>query len=336
MRVLLSVTSIMVTSITAAVATAALGVVLVGAGGAAAQGYPTRPITLVVPFPPGGSTDVIGRILAERLKAPLGQPVIIENVGGAGGVIGVGRVARAAPDGYTIDIGQWDTHVANGAIYPLTYDLVKDFEPIVAISSNPYMMLARKGMPGEDLKGLIAWLKANPDKATQASPTAGSQVAGAYFQSLTGTKLQIVPYRGAAPAMQDLIASQIDLLFVQPAVALPQVRGGAIKAYAVTGPNRLAVAPEIPSVDDAGLPGLHVLGWYGLFAPKGTARDIIARLNAAVAEALADPTIRARLADLGQEIYPRDRQTPEALLAFQKAEIEKWWPIIKASNIKAE
>jgi tripartite-type tricarboxylate transporter receptor subunit TctC len=198
------------------------------------------------------------------------------------------------------------------------------------------MMLARKTMPGEDLKGLVAWLKANPGKATIASPTAGSQVAGAYFQSRTGTQMQIVPYRGAAPAMQDLVASQIDLLFVQPAVALPQVRGGAIKAYAVTGPNRLAVAPDIPTVDDGGLPGLHVLGWYGLFAPKGTAKEIIARLNAAVAEALADPSVRARLADLGQEIYPREQQTPEALAALQKAEIEKWWPIVKAANIKAE
>jgi tripartite-type tricarboxylate transporter receptor subunit TctC len=289
-----------------------------------------------VPFPPGGSTDVIGRILAERLKAPLGQPVIIENVGGAAGVVGVGRVARASPDGYTIDIGQWDTHVANGAIYPLTYDLVKDFEPIVPISSNPYLLLARKAMPGQDLKGLIAWLKANPDKATQGSPTAGAQVAGVYFQKETGTRFQLVPYRGAAPAMQDVVAGQIDLLFVQPAVALPQVRGGAIKAYAVTGPNHLAVAPEIPTVDEAGLPGLHVLGWYGLFAPKGTRADIIAKLNAAVSEALADPAIRARLADLGQDIYPREQQTPEVLGTLQKAEIEKWWPIIKASNIKAE
>ncbi len=318
----------------AAVATA---LIACAAGSAAiAQTYPTRPITLVVPFPPGGSTDVIARILAERLKAPLGQPVIIENVGGAAGSIGVGRVARAAPDGYTIDLGQWDTHVANGAIFPLTYDLVKDFEPVVPVSSNPYLMLARKTMPGNDLKGLIAWLKANPDKGTIGSPTAGSQVAGAYFQQQIGTKIQIVPYRGAAPAMQDLVSGQIDLLFVQPAVALPQVRGGSIKAYAVTGPSHLAVAPEIPTVDEGGLPGLHVLGWYGVFAPKGTPKDIIAKLNAAVSDALADPTVRARLADLGQDIYPRDQQTPAVLAALQKSEIEKWWPIIKAANIKAE
>jgi tripartite-type tricarboxylate transporter receptor subunit TctC len=331
MRILLSAVAAVTAIVAAASVVAVLGIVP-----AAAQGYPTRPITMVVPFPPGGSTDVIGRILAERMKKPLGQTVIIENVGGAAGVIGVGRVARASPDGYTIDIGQWDTHVANGAIYALTYDLTKDFEPIVPISSNPYMMLARKGMPGDDLKGLIAWLKANPGKATVASPTAGSQVAGAYFQSLTGTQMQIVPYRGAAPAMQDLVAAQIDLLFVQPAVALPQVRGGAIKAYAVTGPQRLAVAPDIPSVDEAGLPSLHVLGWYGLYAPKGTPKDIIAKLNGAVTESLADATVQARLADLGQEIYPPDRQNPEALAALQKAEIEKWWPIVKAANIKAE
>jgi tripartite-type tricarboxylate transporter receptor subunit TctC len=319
-----------------AAAAAAVAVAAMGVAAATAQGYPTRPITMVVPFPPGGSTDVIGRILAERLKAPLGQSVIIENVGGAAGAVGVGRVARAVPDGYTIDIGQWDTHVANGAIFPLTYDLVKDFEPIVPITSNPYLLLARKTMPGEDLKGLIAWLKANPDKATQGSPTAGSQVAGAYFQKETGTRFTVVPYRGAAPALQDIVGGQIDLLFVQPAVALPQLRSGAIKVYAITGPSRLAIAPEIPTVDEAGLPGLHVLGWYGLFAPKGTPKNIIAKLNAAVVEALADPAIRARLADLGQDIYPREQQTPEALAALQKAEIDKWWPIIKASNIKAE
>jgi tripartite-type tricarboxylate transporter receptor subunit TctC len=325
-------------AIVAAALLAAFGAAMAvaSAGGAAAQGYPTRPITMVVPFPPGGSTDVIGRILAERLKAPLGQSVIIENVGGAAGSVGVGRVARAAPDGYTIDLGQWDTHVANGAIFPLTYDLVKDFEPVAPITSNPYLLVARKGMHGDDLKGLIAWLKANPDKGTQGTQTAGSQVAGAYFQKETGTKFQMVPYRGAAPALQDIVAGQIDLLFVQPAVALAHLRSGNIKVYAVTGPSRLAVAPEIPTVDEAGLPGLHVLGWYGLFAPKGTPREIVAKLNGAVMEVLADATVRARLADLGQDIYPRDQQTPEALAALQKTEIDKWWPIIKASNIKAE
>jgi tripartite-type tricarboxylate transporter receptor subunit TctC len=313
----------------------AAGLALYG-GAAGAQVYPTRPITLVVPFPPGGSTDVTARIIVPRMKTSLGQSVIIENVGGAGGSIGVGRVARATPDGYTIDLGQWDTHVANGAVYPLTYDLVRDFEPIGAISSNPYMLVGRKALPADDLKGLIAWLRANPDKATQGTPTVGAQVAGAYFQRETGTRFQLVPYRGAAFAIQDVVAGQIDLLFAQPAVALPQVRGGSVKPFAITAAKALSIAPEIPSVDDAGAPGVYVPGWFALFAPKGTPRDVIAKLNAAVVDTVADAAVRARLADLGQEFFPRDQQTPEALAAMQKADIAKWWPIIKASNIKAE
>jgi tripartite-type tricarboxylate transporter receptor subunit TctC len=310
--------------------------ILAGVTCASAQNYPSRPITLIVPFPPGGSTDVVARILAERMRAPLGQPVIIENVGGAAGGIGVGRVARAAPDGYTIDIGQWDTHVGNGPIYPLQYDLQKDFEPIVLISTNPQLLLSRKSLPADDLKGLIAWLKANPEKGTQAVQTAGAHVAGILFQKETGTRFAFVPYRGAAPAMQDLLAGQIDLLVVQSAVALPQVRSGAIKAFAVMAKDRFAAAPDIPTVDEAGAPGVHIAGWFALFAPRGTPREAIGKLNAAVVEALADPAIRARLADLGQEIVPRDQQTPEALGAFHKAEVEKWWPIIKAANIKGE
>jgi len=310
--------------------------ILAGIAGAHAQTYPSRPITLIVPFPAGGSTDAVGRILVERMRASLGQPIVIENVGGAGGSIGVGRVARAAPDGYTLDIGQWDTHVANGATYPLAYDLMKDFEPIAFISSNPFLVLARKTMPADDLKGLIAWLKANPDKASQAIPTAGSHVAGVLFQKQTDTRFAFVPYRGGGPAMQDLVAGQIDMMIIQAAVALPQVRGGAIKAYAVTAKSRFAAAPDVPTVDEAGLPGLHISGWFALFAPKGTPRPVIDRLNAAVVDALADPAIRARLADLGQEIPPREQQTPEALAAFHKAEVEKWWPIIKAANIKGE
>jgi tripartite-type tricarboxylate transporter receptor subunit TctC len=314
--------------------TAAL--VIAAVNTASAQVYPSRPLTLVVPFPAGGSTDAIGRIVAERMRVSLGQPVIIENVGGAGGSIGVGRVARATPDGYTLDIGQWDTHVANGATFSLSYDVLKDFEPVALISSNPFLILAKKAMPADDLKSLIAWLKGNPDKASQAIPTAGSHVAGILFQKETGTRFAFVPYRGGGPAMQDLVAGQIDLMIIQAAVALPQVRAGAIKAYAVTASSRFPAAPDIPTVDEAGLPGIHISGWFALFAPKGTPTEVVTKLNTAVVEALADPTVRARLANLGQEIFPREQQTPQALAAYHNAEIEKWWPIIKAANIKAE
>jgi tripartite-type tricarboxylate transporter receptor subunit TctC len=303
---------------------------------ARAQTYPSRPITVVVPFPAGGSTDAVGRIVAERMRVSLGQPVVIENVGGAGGSIGVGRVARATPDGYTLDIGQWDTHVANGATFALSYDVVKDFEPIALLSSNPFLVLAKKAVPADDLKGLVAWLKANPDKASQAIPTAGSHVAGLLFQKETGTRFAFVPYRGGGPAMQDLVAGQIDLMIIQAAVALPQVRAGAIKAYAVTASSRFPAAPEIPSVDELGLPGIHISGWFALFAPKGTPAAIVSKLNTAVVEALADPNVRARLENLGQEIFPRQQQTPAALAAYHQAEIERWWPIIKAANIKPE
>src|SRR5438874_9547316 len=310
--------------------------ILFGAAPAQAQTYPSRPITLVVPFPPGGSTDAAARIMAERMRATLGQSVVIENVGGAGGSIGVGRVARAAPDGYTLDVGQWDTHVGNGATFPLSYDVVRDFEPVALLSSNPFLILAKKTMPADELKGLIAWLKANPARASQAIPTAGSHVAGLLFQKETGTRFAFVPYRGGGPAMQDLVAGQIDLMIIQAAVALPQVRAGAIKAYAVTASTRFAAAPDIPTVDEAGLPGIHISGWFALFAPKGTPKPVIGKLNAAVVEALDDAVVRARLATLGQEIFPREQQTPEALAAYHKTEIEKWWPIIKAANIKGE
>jgi tripartite-type tricarboxylate transporter receptor subunit TctC len=314
----------------------AVGCSLGAAWPASSQSYPSRPITMVVPFPPGGSTDVIGRIMAERMRALLGQPVIIENIGGAGGSIGVGRVARASPDGYTLDIGQWDTHVGNGALYPLTYDLQKDLEPIGLLSTNPQLILGRKALPADDLQGLVAWLKANPDKATQAVQTAGAHVAGILLQQATGTRFAFVPYRGAGPAMQDLVSGHIDLLVTQAAVALPQVRTGAIKAFAVTAKTRSPVVPDIPTVDEGGVPGLYVAGWFGLFAPRGTPRDVVAKLNTALVDALADPGLRARFADLGQEIAARELQTPEGLAAFHKAEIEKWWPIIRAANIKGE
>jgi tripartite-type tricarboxylate transporter receptor subunit TctC len=315
---------------------AVLAIPLATASNAQAQTYPARPITMIVPFPPGGSTDVVGRIVAERMRQLLGATIILENVGGAGGSIGVGRVARAAPDGYMIDIGQWDTHVGNGPMYPLTYDLQKDFEPIGLISTNPQLILGRKTLPADDLKGLVTWLKANPDKATHAVQTAGAHVAGVLLQQATGSRFTFVPYRGAAPAMQDLLSGQIDLLVTQAAVALPQVRAGTIKAYAVMSPGRSAVVPDIPTVDEGGVPGLYVAGWFGLFAPNGTPKDIIGKLNAAMVATLADANIRARLAELGQDIPPREQQTPEALGTFHKAEVEKWWPIIKAANIKGE
>jgi tripartite-type tricarboxylate transporter receptor subunit TctC len=306
---------------------------------AGAQTYPTRPVTLVVPFPAGGVLDTVGRIVAENMRAALGQHVTIENVGGANGSIGVGRVARAAPDGYTIGIGIRDTHVINGAIYALPYDVRTDFEPVALLSrSRGSLILAKKAMLANDLKGLIAWLKANRDKASQGHPGVGStpHLMGIHFQKLTGTHYQFVPYRGAAPAMQDLVAGQIDLMFTRAEIALPHVRAGTIKAYAIMDKVRLASMPDIPTVDEAGLPGLYESQWYGLFAPKGTPRNVIARLNAAVVHALAVPVVRQRLADTENEIAPREEQTPEALGALQGADIDKWWPIIRAAGIKAD
>jgi tripartite-type tricarboxylate transporter receptor subunit TctC len=300
-----------------------------------AQTYPSRSITLIVPFPPGGSTDTIARIMAERMRAPLGQPVVIENVGGAGGSIAVGRLARAAPDGYTIDIGQWDTHVGS-IIYKLNYDLQKDFEPVGLMSINPWLMVAKKALPADDLKGLVAWMKQNPGRITLVNQNAAAQVTGILFQRATGTEVQFIPYRGGGPAMQDLVAGQVDLLVIQAAAALPQVRAGAIKAIANLSPQRSATMPDIPTSDEAGVTGLHTSGWFGFFAPKGTPKDVIAKLNGAMVEALADPAIRKRYADLGLDVASREQQTPEGLAAFHKAEIEKWWPIIRDAGIRAE
>jgi tripartite-type tricarboxylate transporter receptor subunit TctC len=305
---------------------------------ASALDYPSRPITLIVPFPPGGGADAIGRIVVERMRASLGQPIVIEIVAGANGSIGTGRAARATPDGYTLLVGLWNTHVANGALYTLPYDVLKDFEPISLLASNPELILAKKAMPGSDLKGLIAWLKANPQKASAGTAGVGSpgHVAGIFFQNNTGTRYQFVPYRGGSQAMQDLVAGQIDMMIEPPTTSLPQVRAGLIKAYAVAAQGRLAAAPDIPTVDEAGLPGFYMSNWYALFAPRGTPKDVISKLTAAVVDALADPAIRSRLADQGQEIPPRDLQTPAGLGAYQKSEIDKWWPIIKAAKLKAE
>ena len=316
---------------------AAVGLALYASAGLA-QTYPSRPVTIVVPFAAGGPTDVIARTLAEPMRAALGQPVVIENVTGANGNIGVGRVARAAPDGHTIGIGHWSTHVVNGAVYPLPYDLLRDFEPISLISTNSYLIVAKNAFPATDLKSFIAWLRANPDKASEGTAGAGSpqHVSGVFFQKATGTRFQFIPYRGAAPAMQDLLAGHIDMIIDDPTNSLPQVRAGRIKAFAVTSKTRLAAAPDIPTVDEAGLPGFYFSRWHALWAPKGTPKDAVAKLNAAVVAALADAGVRAKLADLGQDIFPRAQQTPEALAAMHEAEIEKWWPIIKAAGIKME
>jgi tripartite-type tricarboxylate transporter receptor subunit TctC len=305
---------------------------------ALAQTYPSRPITIIAPFAPGGLTDVLGRILAEGMRTSLGQPVIIENVGGANGSIGTGRVARAAADGYTLVIGIWNTHVANGAIYALQYDIVKDFEPVLLLADAPLLLVASKAVPANDLKEFIAWLRANPDKTSMGTVGAGSpgHLLGILFQKQTGTRFGLVAYRGAGPMVQDIVAGQIEATFANSATSLPHVRAGSIKAFAITAKNRSAAVSDIPSVDEAGLPGLYFSLWAGLFVPKGTPRNIIRKLNAAAVNALGDPTIREKLTKQGFEIPPHEQQTPEALGAYQKAEIEKWWPIIKAAGIKGE
>ena len=308
------------------------------ATGAVAQAYPARPVSIVVAFSAGGPTDSIARIVAARMTGALGQTVVVENTTGAGGTIGVGRVVKAAPDGYLLGIGHIGTHVVNGAIYQLPYDLLTDLEPVAMIATNPQILVGKNAIPAKTLKELLVWVKANQDKAAIGTGGAGTpaHVSAAHFQTVTGTTPQIVHYRGAAPAMQDILAGQIDLMFDQAANSLPQVRGAKIRAYAVTSRTRLAAAPDIPTVDEAGLPGFYMAVWHGIWAPKGTPPLVIGKINAALAEALADPGVRAKLGDLGQEIPPREQQTPEALRAHHKAEIEKWWPVIRKAGIKAD
>jgi tripartite-type tricarboxylate transporter receptor subunit TctC len=308
------------------------------AGAAQAQPYPTRPITLVVPFAAGGPTDTLARIIGERMRQSLGQTIVIENTTGAAGSIGVGRVARAPADGYTVGIGHWSTHVVNGAIYPLAYDLLKDLDPVALLPANPQLIVTRPNMSAKDLKELIAWVKENQDKISGGTAGVGSasHIGGIYFQQKTGTTYPFVPYRGTGPAIQDLVAGQIDIMVDQSSNSLPHVQNGKLRAFAVTAAKRIPSAPEIPTVDEAGLPGFYISVWHGLWVPHGTPPDVIARLTGAAQEAMADPAVQKRLADLGQEIPPREAQTPEGLHKHHVAEIEKWWPIIKAAGIKAE
>jgi len=318
-----------------------LAVALVSIAGVrdvSAQAYPSKPITIVVPFAAGGPSDALARILGDRMKATLGQAFVIENVTGAGGSIGVGRAVRAPADGYTISFGHLGTHVANQAIYPLPYDMLADLDPVVLLPSNPMVMVSRNSLPAKSLQELLAWLKANPDKATAGTAGAGSgsHIGGVYLQNLTGLRLQFVPYRGTAPALTDLVAGQIDIIVDQASNSMQQIRTGNIRAYAITDRKRLSAAPDIPTVDEAGLPGFYMTLWNGLWVPKGTPKEAVNKLNAAVVEALADPAVKQRLVDLGLEIPERDQLTPEALAAWHKAEAGKWWPIIKAANIKPE
>ena len=313
-------------------------IVALGVTAAEAQTFPNKPVTIVVPFAAGGPIDTLTRIMAERMKESLGQQVLVENTAGAAGSIAAGRVARATPDGTTLITALWGTHVVNAAIYKLNYDVQKDFEPVALISSNPLVIVSKKDLPAGNLIELVTWLKANPGKASQGTSGVGSagHIGGAFFQNLTGTQFQFVPYRGLGPAMQDLVAGNIDLIFDTPATSLPQVKAGTINAYAITGKTRLPAAPGIPTVDEAGVPGLHISTWTAFFAPKGTPKEAVAKLSAAAMEALSDPVLRKRLAEIGQDIYPREQQTPDALAALQKADLEKWTPIIKATGIKAE
>jgi len=316
---------------------AVLAVLALG-GAARAESYPSRPITIIVPFSAGGPSDAMARILAERMKITLGETLLVENVTGAGGSIGVGRAVHSPPDGYTISFGHLGTHVANGAIYKLGYDLVTDLEPVALLPSNPMIIVSKNAVPAKSLKEFLDWLRAQPKPpiAGTAGAGSGSHIAGLYFENVTGIKLQYVPYRGTGPALNDLVAGQIDLIVDQTSNSIQQVRAGNIRAYAITANKRVESAADIPTVDEAGLPGFHMTLWSGLWVPKGTPKEIIAKLNAATVDALSDPAVRKQLENLGLQMPPKDQLTPEALGAWQKAEIAKWWPMIREANVKVD
>lgn len=318
--------------------TLALGVALPLAG-ASAQSYPARPISVVVPFPPGGQVDTVSRLLLDGMRASLGQPLIVENVGGASGTIGTGRAVRAAPDGYTVVMGNWTSHVGGPAMYTPNYDILADLEPVAMLLIAPTVIVGRQTLPPNTLPELIAWLKANSDKATAATVGAGSpgHVSGIHFQNVTGTRFQFVPYRGGGPANQDLVGGQVDMrIGAEASQMLAHIRSGRTKGYAVLSRQRWPALPELPTAEEAGVAGLDISVWTGLWVPKGTPRDIVTKLNAAVVQTFADPAARQRIADVGFELPAPDQRTPEALAAFHKAETAKWWPIIRAANIKAE
>jgi tripartite-type tricarboxylate transporter receptor subunit TctC len=325
-------------AVAAAAIISGLALLLGAAPIASAADYPDHPIIMIVPLAPGGSTDTLGRIMAQGMSKTLGQPVVVENTAGAAGVIGVTKAERSAPDGYTVLWGMWGTNMANGAIYNLDFDFLKDFEPVGLVATQPFLIDTRKTMPANNLKELVAWLKSNGEKTTMGTSGVGSpsHIAGVLMEQFVGTKWQMISYRSAGLATQDLLAGITDIQLDTPAVSLPHVKSGDLKAYAVTAKERIAVAPDIPTTDEAGLPGFYFSFWHAMWAPKGTPKPIVDKLNAAIVAALADPETRKKLTDLAQIIYPRDQQTPEALHDFQKAEIEKWWPIIKAAGIKPQ